>query len=233
MVGFFQESRNQLVIRLARAQLGEAEHVVAWTRARHPHRRLGFQKLGFLYVTPNSVLVRWGGADDEYSLIAWQEIRAWGLNSGADGGPILAVRTEAETHYVQIPSMSHSSAEDATVLLREFGERAPKTKEEFSAFNSYGHFRPGGRDVRVRRSKRGVVGHSKRITVTVLGSLLVIGGLILALPLVPGPGILVLVIGLAVLGSEYDWASDAMHWAKDYYQRTRKRMKERKSKGAT
>jgi uncharacterized protein (TIGR02611 family) len=87
--------------------------------------------------------------------------------------------------------------------------------------------------VRVRRSKRGVVGHTKRITVTILGSLLVIAGLILMLPLVPGPGILVLVIGLAVLGSEYDWASDAMHWAKDYYQRTRKRMKERNSKGAT
>jgi uncharacterized protein (TIGR02611 family) len=221
------------VIRLARAQLGESEHVVAWTRARHPRRRLGFQKLGFLYITPKSVLVRWGGGEDEYSVIAWQEVRAWGLNSGADGGPILAVRTEAETHYVQIPSLSRSSAEDATVLLREFGERAPKSKEEFSAFNSYGRFGPGRRDVNVRRSKRGVVGLTKRITVTVLGTLLVIGGLILSLPLVPGPGILVLVIGLAVLGSEYDWASDAMHWAKDYYQRTRKRMRERKSKGGS
>ena len=229
-MGLFEESRNRLVIRLARAQLGESEEVLVWTRARHPNRRLGFQKLGFLYITPNSVLVRWGGGEDEYSLIAWQEIRAWGLNSGADGGPILAVRTEADTHYVQIPSMSQSSAEDATALLREFGERAPKTQEEFSAFNSYGHFGPGRRNHRVRRSKRGVAGLTKRITVTVLGTLLVIAGIILSLPLVPGPGILVLVIGLAVLGSEYDWASDAMHWAKDYYQRTRKRMKERRSR---
>jgi len=221
------------VIRLARAQLGESEHVVTWTRARHPRRRLGFQKLGFLYITHNSVLVRWGGAEDEYSLIAWHEIRAWGLNSGADGGPILAVKTDSETHYIQIPSLTHSSAEEATALLREFGERAPKTQEEFSAFNSYGSFGPGHRNVRVRRSKRGVAGLTKRITVTVFGSLLVIAGLILMLPLVPGPGILVLVIGLAVLGSEYDWASDAMHWAKDYYQRTRKRMKERKSQGKT
>ena len=220
-----------MAIRLARAQLGESEHVVAWTRARHPNRRLGFQKLGFLYVTHDSVLVRWGGGDDEFSLIAWREIRAWGLNSSAEGGPILAVRTEAETHYVQIPSLTHSSAEDATALLREFGERAPKTQEEFSAFNSYGHFGPGRRNVKVRRSKRGVAGLTKRITVTVLGSLLVVAGLILMLPLVPGPGILVLVVGLAVLGSEYDWASDAMHWAKDRYQRTRKRIRERKSKG--
>jgi uncharacterized protein (TIGR02611 family) len=232
-VGFFQESRNRLVIRLARAQLGEAEDVVAWTRARHPRRKLGFQKLGFLYVTPNVVLVRWGGAEDEYSVISWQEIQAWGLNSTADGGPILAVKTESETHYVQIPSLSHSSAEEATALLREFGQRVPNTREEFSAFNSYGQFGPGNRNVRVRRSKRGVAGLTKRISVTVLGSLLVIAGLILSLPLVPGPGILVLVIGLAVLGSEYDWASDTMHWAKDYYQRTRNRIRERKSRDKT
>ena len=232
-MGFFQESRNRLVIRLARAQLGEAEDVVAWTRARHPRRRLGFQKLGFLYITPNVVLVRWGGGEDEYSVISWQEIRAWGLNSTADGGPILAVKTESETHYVQLPALSHSSAEEATELLQEFGKRVPKSREEFSAFNSYGQFGPGHRNVRVRPSKRGVAGLTKRISVTVLGVLLVVGGLILSLPLVPGPGILVLVIGLAVLGSEYDWASDAMHWAKDYYQRTRKRIRERKSKDGT
>lgn len=230
MVGFLHESRNRLVIRLAHAQLGESEQVVAWTRARHPHRRLGFQKLGFLYVTPDSVLVRWGGADDEYSIIAWQEIRSWGLNSTAHGGPILAMKTESETHYVQIPSMTHTSADDATTLLREFGERVPESREEFSAFNSYGQFGPGRRNVEVRRSRRSIGGLTKRVSITVLGVLLVIAGLILSLPLVPGPGILVLVIGLAVLGSEYDWASDAMHWAKDYYQRTRKRIKERKSR---
>ena len=221
------------MIRLARSQLAESEHVIAWTRARHPRRRLGFQKLGFLYVTPSSVLVRWGGAEDEYSLITWQEIRAWGLNGTAQGGPILAVKTESDTHYVQIPSMSRSSAEDATVLLREFGERAPKTKEEFSAFNSYGQFGPGRRNVRIRRSRRSVAGLTKRITVTVVGVVLVVGGLILSLPLVPGPGVLTLIVGLAVLGSEYDWASDAMHWAKDYYERTRDRIRERKSKGRT
>jgi hypothetical protein len=49
---------------------------------------------------------------------------------------------------------------------------------------------------------------SKRIAVTVVGGLLVVGGL--ALLVLPGPGIVVVVAGFAVLGTQYAWAAAAL-----------------------
>lgn len=46
---------------------------------------------------------------------------------------------------------------------------------------------------------------SKRIAVSVVGGVFVIGGLVMLV--LPGPGILVLVIGFAILGTEYTWAA--------------------------
>ena len=40
----------------------------------------------------------------------------------------------------------------------------------------------------------------------VLGLALVILGVVLALPGVPGPGLLVIFVGLTVLGGEFEWA---------------------------
>ncbi len=49
---------------------------------------------------------------------------------------------------------------------------------------------------------------SKRIAVTVVGAVLVVGGI--AMLVLPGPGILVVVAGFAVLGTEYAWAAAAL-----------------------
>jgi len=57
------------------------------------------------------------------------------------------------------------------------------------------------------------VGRSgKRIGVTVLGFGLLIAGIIMLV--FPGPGILVIIAALAVLGSEYAWARSALNEAK-------------------
>jgi hypothetical protein len=53
---------------------------------------------------------------------------------------------------------------------------------------------------------------SKRIAVTAVGGVLVIGGL--AMLVLPGPGILVVVAGFAVLGTEYAWAAAALERTK-------------------
>jgi hypothetical protein len=53
---------------------------------------------------------------------------------------------------------------------------------------------------------------SKRITVTVVGGALVALGLVLLV--LPGPGILVVAIGFAVLGTEYAWAAAALERTK-------------------
>lgn len=53
---------------------------------------------------------------------------------------------------------------------------------------------------------------SKRIAVSVIGGALVLGGL--AMLVLPGPGILVIALGFAVLGTEYAWAAAALERTK-------------------
>jgi Flp pilus assembly protein TadB len=53
---------------------------------------------------------------------------------------------------------------------------------------------------------------SKRITVTVVGAAVVAGGL--AMLVLPGPGILVVAVGFAILGTEYAWAAAALERTK-------------------
>jgi hypothetical protein len=44
----------------------------------------------------------------------------------------------------------------------------------------------------------------KRIAIAIAGGLVVILGVIMALPLVPGPGLAVIVLGLAILSMEFE-----------------------------
>ena len=53
---------------------------------------------------------------------------------------------------------------------------------------------------------------SKRILVTVVGFAFVLGGL--AMLVLPGPGILVVALGFAILGTEYAWAAAALERTK-------------------
>jgi uncharacterized protein (TIGR02611 family) len=54
--------------------------------------------------------------------------------------------------------------------------------------------------------------NGRRIAVSVLGFVLVGVGIVLLV--VPGPGLLLVVAGLAVLASEYVWAQRALNFAK-------------------
>lgn len=58
---------------------------------------------------------------------------------------------------------------------------------------------------------------AKRIAVTVAGGTFVVGGL--AMLVLPGPGILVVVLGFAILGTEYAWAAAALERTKQTAQR--------------
>jgi hypothetical protein len=53
---------------------------------------------------------------------------------------------------------------------------------------------------------------SKRILVSVVGAAFVLGGL--AMLVLPGPGILVVALGFAILGTEYAWAAAALNHTK-------------------
>lgn len=53
---------------------------------------------------------------------------------------------------------------------------------------------------------------SKRIAVSVVGGAFVLAGL--AMLVLPGPGILVVAVGFAILGTEYAWAAAALERTK-------------------
>ena len=53
---------------------------------------------------------------------------------------------------------------------------------------------------------------TKRVAVTIVGGVLVLGGI--AMFVLPGPGILVVALGFAVLGTEYAWAAIAFERTK-------------------
>ncbi len=54
--------------------------------------------------------------------------------------------------------------------------------------------------------------NSKRIAVSVVGGVLVVLGLVMLV--LPGPGILIVAVGFAVLGTEYAWAAAALERTK-------------------
>lgn len=73
---------------------------------------------------------------------------------------------------------------------------------------------------------------SKRIAVTAVGATVLVAGI--AMLALPGPGILVVLLGLAILASEYVWARRALDLAKRKAGEAKKRaggfLKRRRSK---
>jgi uncharacterized protein (TIGR02611 family) len=61
----------------------------------------------------------------------------------------------------------------------------------------------------------------RRIVVTTVGCTLLCVGIVLLV--IPGPGILLILAGLAVLATEYAWAHDLMQWIKRRAERLRDR----------
>jgi uncharacterized protein (TIGR02611 family) len=55
--------------------------------------------------------------------------------------------------------------------------------------------------------------NGRRIAVSVFGGVLVLVGL--ALLVLPGPGLVLIIAGLAILASDYVWAQRALNFARD------------------
>ncbi|HEX2032256.1 MAG TPA: PGPGW domain-containing protein [Actinomycetota bacterium] len=58
----------------------------------------------------------------------------------------------------------------------------------------------------------------RRIAIGVAGFAMVLAGLILSLPLVPGPGFLLIIGGLALLATEFAWAERWLHTARTRFE---------------
>jgi len=55
-----------------------------------------------------------------------------------------------------------------------------------------------------------------------LGFAALLVGVVLALPLVPGPGIPLMMLGLVMLSDHFEWARRRLDWGKRQWQRIRR-----------
>jgi len=68
-----------------------------------------------------------------------------------------------------------------------------------------------------------MIKHTVRAGRIVVGFALLLVGLILSLPMVPGPGIVVIVLALGLLSHEFEWARRLRGWAHAEFERLSRR----------
>jgi uncharacterized protein (TIGR02611 family) len=74
---------------------------------------------------------------------------------------------------------------------------------------------------------RFILRNGKRVGVTIAGALLVLAGF--AMLVLPGPGILVIIAGLAILATEYVWAERMLNLAKAKAEEAKNKVLRRKA----
>ena len=210
LIGWISDQREKLIVDNAQPHLDDGDRVLHWARARTP----ASTREGFVFVTMRRIVVHWTGKGDGHSTLLWSDINCWGLNANIPGGPVLAVEADSSRVVVQMPVETEGATERVAELLQRFAEYAPSsrrplTPEELASPGPW----VAHPDIEVVREKKSVSALTKRIVATVVGVALVIGGALIT-PL-PGPwSFPVILAGLAILSTEYDWAKDALQWAR-------------------
>lgn len=70
----------------------------------------------------------------------------------------------------------------------------------------------------------------RRIAIAVVGGLVVVAGVVLALPLIPGPGIPIILVGLGILSLEFERPRAWLAQLKTYGAGLKRRFAERRSR---
>ncbi len=211
LTDWLSEQRDRQITDHAAPYLDPDEEVLDWVRIRHPERR----RDGFAYITARRFIVHWVGKSEGHRAPAWGEIVTWELQRDKKQVPVLCVSTAAGTVSVRLLVSTGGLVERVTRFLARFSELAPRpgisaTEEE----------------LQVMVEQRSVLAQTKRGVVALIGIALVLAGMLLG-PLPVAPGIPLIIAGLAVLASEFDWAKDALVWVKTKYRETTQRFKAR------
>jgi uncharacterized protein (TIGR02611 family) len=227
-VGLFHwihEQREKLILGNAYHLLDPDEDIVQWVRIGDPSAR----REGFAFVTPRRVILHWDGARSENQTFRWEEIESWAVDVKGDHGPHVAVEGTDFQANMKLPTDTHATAERVSDFLRRFARHAPR---------SHGHpsnaprtpqsdWRSDG-DIEVSKVPHTPLELARRIIVTLIGLTLIVIG-ILIIP-VPGPwSFAVNLLGLAILGSEYDWAKDGRMWTRKQYARAKAEIRKRRA----
>ena len=220
LVRYVSEQRRQQIHSYVEPHLEPDEEIRYFARARHPETR----RKGFVFMTDDRVLLVWKGADEQTAL-ELRAVTAWGVNHETRGGPTLCIETADGTCYAQLLTGSRAMTEGAIRFLLLFGEKVPEAAE--ARLEDGGRSFDASRTLEVQPEQLTTWELTKRILITVLGVVLIIGAPVIAI--VPGPwSILLVIAGLAILATEYDWAEDALDWARMKYNRAKARITARR-----
>ncbi len=218
------ETRKNHILSYAQPHLEEGEEVAHWVRARHPDRR---RVEGFMFVTSKRWILCWTGSDIEPHSLEWEEIEAWGVDDEARGGPVLFIERQPSPAVAQMPVTTNGMADTVSHFVREFAKRAPEPVDPPQEDVWRRRFTPRS-DVKVAPEHRSVAAQVQRGVVTVLGIVLVAGGI--AITPLPGPWSFPIIIGgLAILAREYDWAKDVRDWVRERYKATKELIRSRRA----
>jgi hypothetical protein len=217
------ERHHRHVLSRAQSHLAPGETVISWARARHPRRGHGF-----VYLTSDRLLVVWSSPSDGHRAVALKEIEAWGIDAGARGGPLLCVESSETAVLVHMPVRNGASETRASSFVHRLGRAAARPRRRVRVDGHPGAFESDPNRVAFTRQRLSPAELTKRVIITVIGVLLMFTGAVIT-P-IPGPWSLpILLGGLALLASEYDWARDVLDWVKEKSRRARDRLRARRA----
>ena len=220
------EEREREIFAHATPHIEDQEEVVHWVRS----RRVEGRGRGFVFLTSRRVVVSWPGNESDNVTFAWRDISDWGVNKRRPGGPILGIKSDEDTVYVKMPVTTSPMARNVSEFLRRFAQHAPMPHRTLTGTD--GLELDEVDDADVDPEKKSLAEQTKRILKTVLGAVMVVGGLLIT-PL-PGPWSFPIIIGgLAVLATEYDWAEDTLNWVKHKYRQAAAKVKRARRRRAT
>jgi hypothetical protein len=201
--------RERHIASHAEPYLEEDEEILHWVRARNVEGR----GEGFIYLTERRCVIHYTSRSDRHGAVDWGEVSSWGVARETKGGPILGIETDqGDSHFVQMVVNTSAMAQEVAAFIERFADLAPDPRWSMMKGDHLGRFETQ-RTIEVEQHPKTIKDRTKRMLVTVLGVLLVGGGIIIT-PL-PGPwSFPIIVAGLAILASEYDWAKDARDWVR-------------------
>jgi hypothetical protein len=215
--------RERQILEHAEPFLDEGEEVLSWIRTTRAHQ----SARGFMFLTDKRVVVSWSKVGpDENRSFRWEELRAWGLAPDGGRGPLFAVETDDDVYQAHILVGTEGMVKNANKFLVHFVDKAPQPRRALTQVDDPQDFRTT--EIKLEREHRTVRKHTRRAIVTIIGLCLIVFAFLIGW--IPGPWSIPLVIaGLAVLATEYDWADDFLTWVRVRYQRTKEKLKARRS----
>lgn len=216
------EQRERQIFSLANPHLEQDEEVEHWIRIRPQAGR----HEGYAFATQKRCVLVWASANDsDHTDIPWGDVVAWGISSRVGGAAVL-LETASESRVFRVPVRTPGTAEKVRAFLDFLRKHAPESSAELRGGETSEVFRADVPD-HVEPERLDWKGQGRRVAVTALGLLALIAGVLMLV--LPGPGILVTLLGLALLATEHDWAKDLLAWARRRYKDTTAKLRDRRS----